>query len=238
VFNFDLPFDAEDYVHRIGRTARLGAEGDAISFACELYAPSQPDIEAYIGQKIPVEPITPELLEPVPRPERPAAATGESIAEVFAEARAAKAAEGGERGGRRRRRRGGRGDAARAGEARGAAPGEAPAKGGADRARPGSRPERPPREAPATGGGTVVPSGPAGTGPAAPSGPVGDGGRSRKRRRRRRGQRLDEAAATIAPPAVSPEPATRHAHAETFLARLKARLRTIINRLPGRGRSR
>src|SRR3546814_1599880 len=35
VFNFDLPFDADDSVHRIGRTARLGAEGDAISFACE-----------------------------------------------------------------------------------------------------------------------------------------------------------------------------------------------------------
>src|SRR3984957_257985 len=35
VFNFDLPQDARDYVHRIGRTARAGAEGDAISFACE-----------------------------------------------------------------------------------------------------------------------------------------------------------------------------------------------------------
>ena len=33
VFNYDLPQDAEDYVHRIGRTARLGADGDAISFA-------------------------------------------------------------------------------------------------------------------------------------------------------------------------------------------------------------
>ena len=38
VFNFDLPNDAEDYVHRIGRTARAGAEGDAISFGCEEYA--------------------------------------------------------------------------------------------------------------------------------------------------------------------------------------------------------
>src|SRR5690606_36769030 len=67
VYNYDLPFDAEDYVHRIGRTARLGAEGDAISFACERYAMSLPDIEAYIGQKIPVEQIDPALLEPVPR---------------------------------------------------------------------------------------------------------------------------------------------------------------------------
>ncbi|MRU22622.1 ATP-dependent RNA helicase RhlB, partial [Xylella fastidiosa subsp. multiplex] len=34
VYNYDLPVDAEDYVHRIGRTARLGADGGAISFAC------------------------------------------------------------------------------------------------------------------------------------------------------------------------------------------------------------
>jgi ATP-dependent RNA helicase RhlB len=53
VFNFDLPNDAEDYVHRIGRTARAGAEGDAISFGCEEYAISLPDIESYIGNQIP-----------------------------------------------------------------------------------------------------------------------------------------------------------------------------------------
>ncbi|MBN8923125.1 MAG: ATP-dependent RNA helicase RhlB [Rhodanobacter sp. 68-29] len=62
VFNYDLPQDAEDYVHRIGRTARLGAEGDAISFACDLYAMSLPDIESYIGQTIPVATMEPELL--------------------------------------------------------------------------------------------------------------------------------------------------------------------------------
>jgi len=68
VFNYDLPQDAEDYVHRIGRTARLGAEGDAISFACDLYAMSLPDIETYIGQRIPVANIEPELLVmPQPR---------------------------------------------------------------------------------------------------------------------------------------------------------------------------
>ena len=66
VYNFDLPFDAEDYVHRIGRTARLGAEGDAISFACDEYAMGLPDIEAFIGQKIPVEGIKNELLLPLP----------------------------------------------------------------------------------------------------------------------------------------------------------------------------
>jgi ATP-dependent RNA helicase RhlB len=55
VFNYDLPQDAEDYVHRIGRTARVGKDGDAISFACENFVYSLPDIETYIGHKIPVE---------------------------------------------------------------------------------------------------------------------------------------------------------------------------------------
>ena len=67
VFNYDLPHEAEDYVHRIGRTARLGAEGDAISFACDLYAMSLPDIEVYIGQSIPVAPMDPALLV-MPKP--------------------------------------------------------------------------------------------------------------------------------------------------------------------------
>ncbi|HVW68783.1 MAG TPA: DEAD/DEAH box helicase [Steroidobacteraceae bacterium] len=62
VFNFDLPQDAADYVHRIGRTARAGAEGDAISFACEEFAVSLPEIEDYVGHKIPSAPITPDLL--------------------------------------------------------------------------------------------------------------------------------------------------------------------------------
>ncbi len=62
VFNYDLPQDVEDYVHRIGRTARFGASGEAISFICEEYAYSMPDIEEYIGEKIPIEPIASELL--------------------------------------------------------------------------------------------------------------------------------------------------------------------------------
>jgi len=70
VFNFDLPQDAEDYVHRIGRTARAGASGDAVSFACEQYSFSLPDIEEYIGHKIPVARITPELLPELTPPPR------------------------------------------------------------------------------------------------------------------------------------------------------------------------
>jgi ATP-dependent RNA helicase RhlB len=65
VINFDLPEDAEDYVHRIGRTARAGASGDAISFACETYSFSMPEIEAYIGHKLPMEPVADELLAEV-----------------------------------------------------------------------------------------------------------------------------------------------------------------------------
>jgi ATP-dependent RNA helicase RhlB len=68
VFNFDLPNDAEDYVHRIGRTARAGAEGDAISFGCEEYAISLPDIESYIGHQIPRAAISADDLAVVTAP--------------------------------------------------------------------------------------------------------------------------------------------------------------------------
>jgi len=72
VINFDLPQDAPDYVHRIGRTARLGAKGEAISFACENYAFHLPEIEDYIGYPIeienPGEGMMPELKRPPPAP--------------------------------------------------------------------------------------------------------------------------------------------------------------------------
>jgi len=62
VINYDLPQDPEDYVHRVGRTARAGASGDAISFVCETYAFSLMDIEEYIGHKIPVAAATADLI--------------------------------------------------------------------------------------------------------------------------------------------------------------------------------
>ncbi len=62
VINYDLPQDREDYVHRIGRTARAGATGRAISLACEDYVHSLLDVEEYIGQKIPVMPLTEEMI--------------------------------------------------------------------------------------------------------------------------------------------------------------------------------
>lgn len=62
VVNYDLPQDREDYVHRIGRTARAGESGDAISFGCEQYVFSLPEIEEYIGHKLPVEAVPREVL--------------------------------------------------------------------------------------------------------------------------------------------------------------------------------
>lgn len=70
VINFDLPQHQEDYVHRIGRTARAGASGDSISFACEDTAFYLPEIEEYIGMSIPVESISSELLPDIKRPVR------------------------------------------------------------------------------------------------------------------------------------------------------------------------
>ncbi|MGF1742593.1 ATP-dependent RNA helicase RhlB [Vibrio profundum] len=71
VFNFDLPDDSEDYVHRIGRTGRAGASGHSISFACEDYAINLPAIEEYIEHTIPVSDYdSSALLEDLPAPIR------------------------------------------------------------------------------------------------------------------------------------------------------------------------
>ena len=70
VINYDLPQDAEDYVHRIGRTARAGSKGNAISFGCETYAISLPDIEAFIGKKIPVANYNSSILPKIKRPKK------------------------------------------------------------------------------------------------------------------------------------------------------------------------
>src|SRR5258708_2980382 len=119
VYNYDLPQDAEDYVHRIGRTARLGADGDAISFACDMYAQGLPDIETYIGQKIPVARVDPEMLVLPPPRHRPtpvasadgAAEDGENDSNIDTSARKPRTGppprRHGERGPRRERPRDG-----------------------------------------------------------------------------------------------------------------------------------
>jgi len=210
VYNYDLPFDAEDYVHRIGRTARLGEEGDAISFACERYAMSLPDIEAYIEQKIPVEPVTAELLVALPRTPRAVvegeavevdADADESIGDIFREARAQREADEQRRGGGSSRGkpgggRSGPGGAGGRGEARGA----------------DGKPRRPrtPRpadaaaapaavaEAPAAGAtevaAVVAAPTPKPARPAVDGAPAADGERAPRKRRRRRGGRPLEGA--------------------------------------------
>ena len=70
VFNFDLPQDPEDYVHRVGRTARVGAKGEAISLACERYVYSLMDIEELIGSRIPAERVDESMLAEM-RPSAP-----------------------------------------------------------------------------------------------------------------------------------------------------------------------
>ena len=62
VVNYDIPFDAEDYVHRIGRTGRAGKAGVAYTFACENEAFSMPEIEKYIGKALDYENPEPSLL--------------------------------------------------------------------------------------------------------------------------------------------------------------------------------
>ncbi|MBH1638616.1 ATP-dependent RNA helicase RhlB [Stenotrophomonas maltophilia] len=243
VYNYDLPFDAEDYVHRIGRTARLGEEGDAISFACERYAMGLPDIEAYIEQKIPSEPVTKELLTPLPRPERPAPAAGEegedneSVGQIFREAREARAAEEERRGGGRSGGRsvgGGRGgrDGERSGERRSRGPrkprveGEqgaaAPAAGAEGAVAQAPRPPRPPR---AEG---------------APEGAVDGEHKPRKRRRRRHGRPVEGAegvqsaagngASPVTPVQVVAKPVRTAADTgDSFLTRIGRKIRRMLS---------
>ena len=71
VINYDLPQDSEDYVHRIGRTARVGAEGKAITLACEDYIYSLDAIQRYVGYELPTEFASEELFAEVrPRDHR------------------------------------------------------------------------------------------------------------------------------------------------------------------------
>ena len=237
VYNYDLPFDAEDYVHRIGRTARLGEEGDAISFACERYAMSLPDIEAYIEQKIPSEPVTTELMTALPRPERAKPAQdedGDSIGEIYKEVREARAAEDAKRGG-------GRSSGGRSGG------GERGSRSGSgERRSSDGRPPRGPRK-PRVEGEAAVPPATAAQAtpqPAAAPGvtPAAEGERhERKRRRRRRGRPLDggeaatPATADNAKPTFVPAKPGKPAPGTdkpSLLARIGRGLKSLVTRSP------
>ena len=74
VVNYDLPYEAEHYIHRIGRTGRAGATGTSVSFADEMSSFHIPDIEAVLGHKMtceyPSEVLEQPLPKPKPRPKR------------------------------------------------------------------------------------------------------------------------------------------------------------------------
>jgi ATP-dependent RNA helicase RhlB len=93
VVNWDLPQDAEDYVHRIGRTARAGAAGKAISLVDEAGALALEPIEKFIAQKIQVDWAEDDLYLPEIKP------TSEERRRYAEEKRQRMAARGGGRGG-------------------------------------------------------------------------------------------------------------------------------------------
>jgi len=70
VFNFDVPFNAEDYIHRIGRTGRAGASGLAVTLVTRDDTRLVSDIEKLIKKKIELEPLELEDDRPPRRPRR------------------------------------------------------------------------------------------------------------------------------------------------------------------------
>ena len=70
VVNFELPYEAEDYVHRIGRTGRAGKVGTSVSFADEDESFIIPDIEQFIGEELKCTNPDDSLLAPLPHPQR------------------------------------------------------------------------------------------------------------------------------------------------------------------------
>lgn len=109
VLNYDIPFDAEDYVHRAGRTARAGASGLAVSLACEDYAEGLEGIEKYVGFKLPAEVPTEDMLAAVTLPPRQHRDRrgGDRRRNEYGPARGSGAPGGSDGPGRRRRRSGG-----------------------------------------------------------------------------------------------------------------------------------
>ena len=202
VYNWDLPQDPEDYVHRIGRTARAGAWGKAISLVDEASAFSLDAVERFIGQRIRVEWAEDSLFLPEIKP------TAEERRQA-AEAREARRA----RVGGRPPRPAGADRRARPASPRG---GERGRHGRGDRPGDGAPPAGPrtdrergrgaARGGPAGRDEPAHPSGGPETPPSSADGPPGAPRGPRRRRRGGRGRRrrtgvIDEGGPPPAPPA-------------------------------------
>jgi len=83
VFNFDVPFNAEDYVHRIGRTGRAGASGLAVTLVSRGDERLMADIEKLIRRKLEVEPLALDDDRPRRPPRRREDGEGEGEASRF-----------------------------------------------------------------------------------------------------------------------------------------------------------
>jgi ATP-dependent RNA helicase RhlB len=81
VINYDMPFEPEHYIHRIGRTGRAGATGTSISFADEMSSFQIPQIESVLGHKLRCEYPSDILEKPLPKPS-PAKETGTAPAKA------------------------------------------------------------------------------------------------------------------------------------------------------------
>lgn len=103
VVNYALPEEAEDYVHRIGRTGRAGAKGMSVSFACEDDSFLLPEIEEKLGMSLPCEHPSEEMLKPIPAFVRPARFKKDGRGEGRGQGRNKGGRRGGSGGGRKRR---------------------------------------------------------------------------------------------------------------------------------------
>ena len=222
VFNFDLPFDAEDYVHRIGRTARLGAEGDAISFACDEYAMSLPDIEAYIEMKLPVAAVDPALLLALPPRRAPRAEGDTGEDSVIEDALAAASAE------RKRRRERDGGGRSRDGGGRGTG-----SSAGGPRSRSGPRRESEPRREtpraePVAVAAIIAPT-------ASPEEASANGDEAQRKRRRRPRKPRAEVATTVETATAATKASDNQASGDTpkLRTRIKQKVKSFLSVFSG-----
>jgi ATP-dependent RNA helicase RhlE len=154
VFNFELPNVPEQYVHRIGRTARAGADGIAISYCADDERPYLKDIERLTRQKLTVQPLPENFM-----------AEADKIKSTRSPMPASRDEQNGRNGRAMQHASGRRGDGQPGGRGRGGPRSDAPRGGEQRRAEGGPRSDQPRR---AEGAGHAGAGAGAGRGPGAP----------------------------------------------------------------------